>query len=270
MAVLAKERQSSSHWYTHEGEPAHKQPKAKGGGLRPTTLADARKLNLFPSVTTLTGVMDKPTLNRWKANQVGLAAYESRPTEGETPDYYAKRIVSASMEQTDAAASFGTEVHDALEQWFKHGIEPPAHLMEYCKPAMDWFDNKSLAVVEVEQRVISLKRGYAGMADLIATDENDKAYVIDWKTRKTTKGRKVAPYDWQPEQIAAYGAAYWGEAMVMNRQVVGANVFISSTEPGRLEVSPYNGGALRDAYEIFLKITDLWRYQKDYDPRVQD
>jgi len=267
MAVLTKQRQSSSHWYTRVGEPAHKQPKAKGGGLRPTTLADARKQSLIPSVTTVTGIMAKPTLERWKLNQVGLTAFDSRPTDEETADYYCKRIVSQSMESTDEAANFGTEVHDALEKMFADGIEPPEELAVYCQPVKNWFAEKGLEFIEAEKRLVNLKRGYAGMTDIIARGKAGQAAIIDWKTRKTREGQKVTPYDWQPEQIAAYAAAYWGEEAVLGGQVTGANVFISSTEPGRLDVSSYDGSKIKESYEIFLKITDLWRYMKGYDPR---
>ena len=44
----------SSHWYTREGAPKYT-VEAKNGNPRNTTLADARKLNLVPSVTTIIG-----------------------------------------------------------------------------------------------------------------------------------------------------------------------------------------------------------------------
>jgi len=267
MAILAKQRQSSSHWYTRAGEPAHKQPKANGGGLRPTTLADARKKSLIPSVTTITGTMAKPTLERWKLNQVALTAYESRPTEDEAADYYCKRIVSQSMESTDEAATFGTEVHDALEKMFAKGIEPPEELAVYCQPVKNWFAEKGLQFIEAEKRLVNIKEGYAGMTDIIARGKEGQAAIIDWKTRKTRERQKVKPYDWQPEQIAAYAAAYWGEEAVLAGQVTGANVFISSTEPGRMDAWPYSGDQIKESYEIFLKINALWRYMKGYDPR---
>ena len=267
MAVLAKERSSSSHWYTLAGEPAHKQPKAKGGGLRPTTLADARRMNLIPSGTTITSIMAKPSLERWKLTQVGLTAYESKPGGDESAEYYAKRIVSQSMESTDEAANFGTEVHDAIEKWFTSKEQPPEELETYVRPVISWFAEKGLKFVEAERRVVNLKEGYAGMTDLVARGKNGQAAIIDWKTRKTWPGKKVKPYDWQPEQIAAYAAAYWGEAAVEEGIVYGANVYISSTEPGRLEVSSYTPEQIRASYEVFRTVCALWRWMKKYDPR---
>ncbi len=49
----------SQHWYDRDGKAVFEVPKAKGGGTRPTTIADARKLNLYPSVTTVLSVLAK-------------------------------------------------------------------------------------------------------------------------------------------------------------------------------------------------------------------
>lgn len=230
-------------------------------------MADARRLNLIPSVTTVCGIMAKPQLERWKMTQVGLTAFDSRPSVDESRDYYAKRVVSESMESTDEAASFGSAVHDVIEKTFAEGVAPPDEFKVYVDPVLGWFKEKELTFLEAERRVVNHARGYAGMADLIARGKGGQAAVIDWKTRKTREGQKVTPYDWQPEQIAAYAAAYWGEADVLAERVYGANVYISSTEPGRMEVATYAPDQLKKHYETFLTICDLWRYMKNYDPR---
>ncbi len=38
----------SQHWYDKDGNAVFEVAKAKGGGMRATTIADARKLNLYP------------------------------------------------------------------------------------------------------------------------------------------------------------------------------------------------------------------------------
>jgi hypothetical protein len=47
----------NAHWYRRDGEPLHSVPSAKGEP-RPTTLRDARKLGLLPSVTNVLGVIN--------------------------------------------------------------------------------------------------------------------------------------------------------------------------------------------------------------------
>ena len=59
----------SGHWYTQEGEPMYTIIGANGKE-RNTTLRDAKKENLVPSVTTILGMIAKPSLENWKINQI--------------------------------------------------------------------------------------------------------------------------------------------------------------------------------------------------------
>src|SRR5512136_668210 len=72
----------NAHWYRRDGEPLHSVPSAKGEP-RPTTLRDARKLGLLPSVTNVLGVINKPELVEWKMTQAVLAALTLPRLEGE-------------------------------------------------------------------------------------------------------------------------------------------------------------------------------------------
>ena len=63
---MSTKQDNGGHWYSRTGEPMHWVKRASGEGTRPTTLADARKLDLLPSVTTILRTLDKPPLNRWK------------------------------------------------------------------------------------------------------------------------------------------------------------------------------------------------------------
>jgi hypothetical protein len=65
MAILTKPALGSSHWYSLDGKPCHTVPNKDGDGTRTTTLRDARKLQLLPSVTTIIGILDKPQLTKW-------------------------------------------------------------------------------------------------------------------------------------------------------------------------------------------------------------
>ena len=67
-------REPSSHWYFPDGTPLHQVPRADGKGSRPTSLRDARKLGLFPSVTNVLSILAKPGLEAWKQEQAILAA----------------------------------------------------------------------------------------------------------------------------------------------------------------------------------------------------
>ena len=55
--------EESGHYYTRDGSPAYT---TNGRG---TTLRDARKLGLKPSVTTILQVVDKAALTSWLVRQ---------------------------------------------------------------------------------------------------------------------------------------------------------------------------------------------------------
>ena len=106
MAILVENKNmGGGHWYQPDGTPLHQVPKADGKGLRDTTLADAKKLGLLPSVTGITDIVAKPALMNWKAAQVAAAAFENPPTGDETQEYFIERVVNASHQSVAGARS---------------------------------------------------------------------------------------------------------------------------------------------------------------------
>lgn len=97
---------------------------------------------------------------------------------------------------------------------------------------------------------------------MLATFENTKI-IIDFKSKKTTEGVKVTPFEFQSTQIAAYAMAAFGTL----DDCMGANVYISTTEPGRIETVFYDSDKLKQEYSLFLNMIAMWRYIKKYDPR---
>jgi hypothetical protein len=60
--MIVKEKvQENGHFYTKDGHPAY--TTIGKTGERPTTLRDARKLGLLPSVTTINGMLSKAGLD---------------------------------------------------------------------------------------------------------------------------------------------------------------------------------------------------------------
>ena len=99
----------SQHWYDRNGNACFEVPKAKGGGMRATTLADARKLGLYPSVTTIMSVMAKPQLDDWKLQQVAERAFSNPPQDGEEPSSYARRTIDGAFEQVSEGFDIRTD-----------------------------------------------------------------------------------------------------------------------------------------------------------------
>jgi hypothetical protein len=264
MAILTDTKQKSqgSHWYSLEGEACHQIAKAKGDGMRNVTVTDARKLGLFPSVTNILGVIAKPGLDKWKLQQVAKAAFNRPPDGKESAEYFTDRIIESAFDQVVDAADFGSRIHDALEKIFE-GEPVEEELLPYVQPTLDWKREKGLTFTHREITLVNAGEGYAGRCDVIAQGKKGQLVILDYKTRKTKEGEKVTTYDGQGMQLAAYAVAHWGEAML--EKVTAANVFISTTEPGRMEVCKHDD--LVSEWHAFKAACLLWRKMKGFDPR---
>lgn len=253
----------SAHWYTRQGEPAHRQPKAKGDGDRNTTITDARKLGLLPSVTTILSILDKPQLTEWKINQALDAANSNPRGPDESVEYWSKRIKDLAFEQVSEAADLGSSIHNALdlairgEEWDQNQYAP------YVEPVLAWLKDKQLKIVATEQRLVHLDVGFAGTSDVLFTYGKNGIGVLDYKTKKTTPGKALDSYLEHRIQLAAYAAAYFGEDKVAD--ALCANLFISSTEPGRMEVVKVENPL--EYWDAFKSLCHVWRVTKGYDPR---
>jgi XTP/dITP diphosphohydrolase len=136
-------------------------------------------------------------------------------------------------------------------------------LQPYVQPTLDWKREKGLTFTHREITLVNAGEGYAGRCDVIAQGKKGQLVILDYKTRKTKEGEKVATYDGQGMQLAAYAVAHWGEAML--EKVTAANVFISTTEPGRMEVCKHDD--LVSEWHAFKAACLLWRKMKGFDPR---
>ena len=264
MAILTRQTMNSAHWYAPDGTPKHTMPKADGSGDRATTIADARKFGWYPSVTGILNVVDKPALASWKAQQVAKACLANPKQEGESEEYWIKRVCAEAEQPAADAADLGSRIHAALEA-ATDGQPYADDLAVYVQPVLAWIDEVKLVVECREVVLVNRAHGFAGCCDcLFSFGVRGKGRgVIDYKTRKTVAGKPVTPYDGQAMQLAAYAATYYGEAALPT--VLAANVYISSTEPGRVDVCKHE--SLTSHWQAFRAAAHLWRYIKGYDPR---
>ncbi len=262
MAVLSKNQIKAGHWYLPDGTPAHRMPTADGAGERVTTIRDAKRLGLFPSVTSILGILAKPGLDTWKLNQVALATLRTPRQEDEGDVYWCNRVRNAAFEQVEQAADLGSMIHGALEAAMAGDAYDPA-MAVYVEPVLGWKRDTGILIVEREVRLVNSDHGFAGMADVMFRYGENGIGILDYKTRKTEPGKAVGVYEDQAMQLAAYAATYWGEENV--NRVLAANVFISTTEPGRVEVVKHK--ELERDWQAFKLVAALWRYVKGYDPR---
>lgn len=254
----------SGHWYDENANACHTVIAKSTGKPRNTTLADAKRLGLYPSVSGILSVLSKDSLADWKHRQITEAAFMTQPKPMETPEAYHSRIMDAAFKQVADAADLGTRIHKAIEQHFQ-GEEYDKSLEVYVGAVDKWSCENGVNFHKQELRLVNKEFGFAGTTDAAISRHLDYA-ILDFKSRKTRQGQKVEPWETQILQIAAYAYTYYG--MDGFKKPCGVNVYISTTEPGRVEASWYTAEQVAEAWEMFKKCCDLWRYMKGYDPRA--
>ncbi len=241
------------HYYDQQGAPVYEVPRAKGDGMRPTTLADARKLNLVPSVTTILACAAKPGLEAWKARQILEAALTLPKLPDETLDDYATRIIEDSKAQGRKAAERGTDLHAAIEtfisdkpvseQWIPHVVKVKDTLMQY---GIDVRQGKP-------EHSFASPLGYGGKIDW----HNDEI-VIDFKTKANLSAKQLA---W-PENCWQL-SAYWvglKDPYKFGRLV---NVFIG-VDDCEVRIHEWPQEDLAKAWNCFYHLHQFWQLTKNW------
>jgi hypothetical protein len=194
--MIVKEKiQESGHWYTKDGSPAY--TTVGKTGERPTTLRDARKLGLLPSVTTINGMLSKAGLDTWKQQQVLLAALTLPRQDGEAEQEWLARVMQDSKATGREAAERGTAIHAIIESYFEQVYMPekPAYLDNIDKALNEAFGSQ----LWLSEKSFGHPLGFGGKCDLMASS----GFVVDFKTKETDLD-KVDVYFEHEMQLAAY------------------------------------------------------------------
>ena len=265
------QRESASHWYWPNGEPMHEVLRADGTATRPTTLRDARKLGLYPSVTNILNVIAKPGLDAWKQEQAILAALTLPRLHEEPLDDFARRVVTDMTRQVRDAADLGSAIHAAIENYAQSGAIPEnPDVLRLFEPAREWFDAEVETVHAVEAAVSHTEWGYAGRVDLVATlRSTGRPAVIDFKTQKTRLAKdgsfRPAYYETWPLQLEAYRQALVSRSPEF-AEAETASVVIGSTEPVPVGVKVWDPEEAPARFRAFLAARQLWVWTKGYCP----
>jgi hypothetical protein len=195
--MLIKEKVTENgHWYTKSGQSAYT-VKGANGQERNTTLRDARKLGLLPSVTTINGMLSKAGLDTWKQQQVLLAAL-TLPRQPDEPEAdWLARVMQDSKATGREAAERGTAIHAVIEAYFDQVYMPekPPYLDAVSKALLDAFGNQ----LWLPEKSFGHPLGFGGKCDLMAKN----GFVVDFKTKDTNLD-KVDVYFEHEMQLAAY------------------------------------------------------------------
>lgn len=257
---------NSAHWYNLAGEPMYELPKKDGKGMKKTTLADARVLNLCPSVTTIIdSILRKPALEAWKIEQAVLACMTAPRKDKEELDAFIKRILQEEQQQNaeaKTAADRGTQIHDAMEKYFT-GQEVPEALQPWVMPAIDAINTYGM-VVATEKILVG--DGYAGKTDLIL-EAPDCFWIDDYKsTKKLPDPLKGGAWTEHRLQLSAYAAAFADTELGRSKPIKTKNIYISTVEEGKFCVCEHDEWQTVYA-EGFAPLVTHWQWSNAYRPK---
>ena len=248
----------AGHWYKADGSPCYTMTGANGQE-RNTTLRDARKLGLYPSVTTIIKCAAAPALENWKLDQAILAALTLPRNPGESDEAFLARVKQDSREQARKAAERGTEIHGALERHFQ-GRPCDAELWPYVQAVKEnllaWFGETEWDA----ERSFAHPLGFGGKCDL---HSKTGRIAVDFKGKDFTDPNDCKQYDEHLMQGAAYLKGF--DIFEGGRF---ANVFFSRTKPGLVCIVEAQPEDITRGWRMFAKLLEFWQEQSRYRPMV--
>lgn len=251
--MLIKQHSSeSTHYYTRDGQPMYTVMGKSTGKPRPTTVKDAKQLDLVPSVTTILNVAAKPALNVWLQEQAILAALTLPRHENEPESAWLKRVVQDSKSQARDAADLGTEIHAAIQSFYegKKASAYPIHVQTCTRAIEGRYGAKNW----IAERSFAHEMGFGGKVDLHCED-----VVIDIKTKDFEDPSKVIPYEENLMQLAAYRV---GLGLPKARC---ANVYISRTNADLAVIKEWEEEDLVRGFEMFSALLTFWQHKNQYE-----
>lgn len=261
------------HWYSKDGSPSH----FKGPNKSATTLREARKLGLWPSVTAIGDILAKPALINWLQEQAALAAIQRHEDRHHRliDRTWAKEVIAANRKKTMALADKGSDIHDILERWFSED-QPILDVTEdkLCVQVANLLVKHCGTQTWIPEQTFSHELGFGGKVDLHTRNPiNDMAvttiishnnWTIDYKS-KDGSVKDMRGYPNQAEQLVAYANGLG----MPNARV--ANIFISRDRDlwGSPEGVSWYEHTDSMAWERFKVALSLWQISKRYGPAYE-
>jgi hypothetical protein len=249
----------AGHWYDIFGNPQYEIEK-KAGGLRPTTLADAKKYKLVPSVTTILSSLDKPALHMWKTAQLLDAVLHELPSEEEINNEedtikWKKKVINLSSNIARQASDRGNIIHNKFESYYNTYVIDSVD-KDYLTPVIDEIKKRFPDHSMIPEASFFHALGFGGKIDLHSKD--GEGVIIDFKTKLKDNLDNVKGYHEQGMQLAAYRI---GLGLPKARCI---NIFLSSTTPGVFKFAEWEECAIIKYEEMFKLITKFWQLYNDY------
>jgi hypothetical protein len=240
----------SGGWYKLSGEPCYNVI-AKNGSPRATTLADARKMNLVPSVTKIIKEAAAPGLESWKRKQLLLSALTLPRVEGESVDEFARRVEVDAQTQGKEARETGTRIHGEIETAIGGG-----EISDFALPVLRWLRDEFPDAKWQSERSFASGLGFGGKLDCYAP-----GVIIDFKTSDFGPQDEKKGWDEQLLQLSAYAIGLNEDL----KKVSAVNLFISTREPGIVKPVYWAEGDMQRGWRMFDCLMAYWYAKSRYE-----
>lgn len=244
------------HWYDRAGRPRHTIKKKTGRGDRDTTLRDAKKFLLVPSVTGINNLLAKK-LDDYKANQI-LTAVLNKGLDLAYKDIkqWKGMIKTEADQHRKKAKEWGDRIHTACNQYFTTGLDSGDVLIEYIKPAcleiQAMFDHEECEWKSEQSYVSAL--GYGGSIDL----HND-CVIVDFKAKAFKEADKSLLWPEYYMQLAAYSR------LLEKPNIMCYNMVISTVVPGLFYLHRWTDEEIELGWKKFKCLLDYWKLDNNYE-----
>lgn len=252
----------TGHWYTSDGHQVTQVESAKGEPIKPT-LVHARKLNLGPGVTTIIRCAAAPGLERWKRQQVALAALTNPhvatvdPTEPDADKRILRIIEQDADAQAKEAREQGTSFHAAIQAHFEGRYDGRDGWGPWVEEAV----RELSANIEGEflpELGCSHPLGYGTKADLVGG-----GWLVDFKGKDEITPDACKLRDEHFMQLAATREALRHHGHTVERCAIG---FFSRKSPGFV-LAPVKDADLDRGFAMFHALLVFWQMKNRHTPQ---
>ena len=271
---------SAAHWYHQTAKPAYTMEVTTGknaGQTRNTTLRDARKLNLLPSITGILRCYPKAQLDKWIKEQAVLARHNNPPPEeaaapldsfrdcNEAQRVYFDHVERLANRIRDEACARGNAIHMAAENILagRSFDERNPHAVA----VKGWIDANVETVFFTEKSVVNLDLNVAGRLDACAgLRDGPRPIVLDYKGRAFAHTKK---HGWRAKRRKSdlIQLAFYASTMSDAPRIANLYVANDRDEP-LIELVEYTDEERQTAFGVLESLVKIWQFENNYVPEI--
>lgn len=243
------------HWYDTSGNPMYTIV-GKNGKERDTTLRDAKKLNLVPSVNGIMQILSKPGLDIWKRDKLLEVIWDFLPTSLLLKDYHIfKSEVNSLYKKTmDEIPQKGTDIHNELEK-FLNLMPVDEKYFDLCEEVYEGVYDIIGKFDYIAEKPFYNPLGFGGRIDLCCIDQE---IIIDFKTKLKYLHKPQITLD-HAIQLSAYSASLFESPKDCYIVFISPKNDLSEKDEWDINICKISQGDLEKGWNIFKNLLKVWK-----------